>query len=148
LAGRSRGGRFVIDILIRIVINAVALVVAAKIVPDIHLTIGTTPTEWLKVGIVAAVFGLVNAYIKPIVKALSFPLTLATLGLVSFVINAAMLLLAAWISTEVLKLHFTIAKFPPTFNGDALIAAILGSIVISIVSTLLGFLNFGRRAVF
>ena len=85
---------------------------------------------------------------KPIVKALSFPLTLATLGLVSFLINAAMLLLAAWISTEVLKLHFTIADFPPTFSGDALIAAILGSIVISIVSTVLGLVNFGRRAVF
>ena len=137
-----------IDILVRILINAVALVVAAKVVPNIHLTIGDTPANWLKVAIVAIVFGLVNAYIKPIVKAMSFPLTLATLGLVSFLINAAMLLLAAWISTEVLKLHFTIADFPPTFSGDALIAAILGSIVISIVSTVLGFVNFGRRAVF
>jgi putative membrane protein len=136
----------VIDILVRILINAVALVVAAKIVPDIRLTIGAAGPEWIKVAIVAIVFGLVNAYIKPIVKALSFPLTLVTLGLVSFLINAAMLLLAAWISTEVLKLHFTIAKFPPTFNADALIAAILGSIVISVVSTLLGFLNLGRRA--
>ena len=100
----------------------------------------------MKIAIIAIVFGLVNAYIKPIVKALSFPLTLLTLGLISFLINAAMLLLAAWISTDLLDLHFTIAKFPPTFSGDALIAAILGSIVISIVSTVLGLVNVGRRA--
>ena len=66
--------------------------------------------------------------------------------MISFLINAAMLLLAAWISTDLLDLHFTIAKFPPTFSGDALIAAILGSIVISIVSTVLGLVNVGRRA--
>ena len=71
-----------IDILVRILINAVALVVAAKIIPDIHLAIGPAGPDWIKIAIVAIVFGLVNAYIKPIVKALSFPLTLATLGLV------------------------------------------------------------------
>jgi len=137
----------VLDTVVRILINAVALVVAAKIVPDIHLSIGKAGPEWVKIAIIAIVFGLVNSYIKPIVKALSFPLTLLTLGLISFLINAAMLLLAAWISTELLDLHFTIAKFPPTFSGAALIAAILGSIVISIVSTVLGLLNVGRRSV-
>ena len=131
--------------IVRILINAAALFVAVKVVPQIEFKFGN---DWWKLFVVALIFALVNSYIKPIVKALSFPLTLATLGLVSFLINAAMLLLAAWISTEVLKLHFTIADFPPTFSGDALIAAILGSIVISIVSTVLGFVNFGRRAVF
>ena len=63
-----------LDTVVRILINAVALVVAAKIVPDIHLTIGKAGPEWVKIAIIAIVFGLVNAYIKPIVKVLSFPI--------------------------------------------------------------------------
>ena len=50
-----------LDTVVRILINAVALVVAAKIVPDIHLTIGKAGPEWVKIAIIAIVFGLVNA---------------------------------------------------------------------------------------
>ena len=134
-----------VDWLIRIVINAAALLIAAAIIPDIHLKIGPLGAEWLKVAAVALVFALVNTYIKPIVKALSFPISIMTMGLVSFIINAALFLLVAWIAKDVLTIDFTIAKFPPTLNPDAVVAAILGSIIISIVSVALGLANFGRK---
>jgi len=137
----------VLDLVIRIVINAIALVVAAQLIPDIHLKIGPLGVEWLKIAAIALVFALVNTYIKPIVKLLSFPITLLTLGLIAFVINAALFLLVAWVADLLFPGVLKIAEFPPKLDGNAVIAAILGSIVISIVSTVLGLVDFGRRAI-
>ena len=89
--------------------------------------------HWWKLLVVALVFALVNSYIKPIVKALSMPIGVLTLGLIAFVINAAMLLLVAAISGQ-LKLGFKVGDFPPTLNSDAIVGAILGAIIISVVS--------------
>ena len=135
-----------LDWAIRIVINGVALVVAAKIVPNIHLILGPLGIGWIKVGIIALVFALVNTYVKPIVKALSFPITLLTLGLFSLVVNAALFLLVAWIAKSGLDIPFTVGGFPPTLGSTSIVAAILGSIVVSVVSILLGTANFGRKA--
>jgi putative membrane protein len=88
--------------------------------------------------VLAVVAGLVNGLIKPIVRLLSLPIRLATLGLFSLVINAAMLLLIAWLADKV-SIHFTIHGFPPDFSLDAVIWAIVGSIVLSIISTIIGF---------
>ena len=121
-----------VELIVRILINAVALLVAVKVVPQIVFKFGN---DWWKVLAVALIFALVNSYIKPIVKALSFPISMLTLGLVAFVINAAMLLLVAVVS-EQLKLGFKIGGFPPTLNADAIIGALIGAVVISIVSTL------------
>lgn len=134
-----------LDWIVRIVINGAALVVAAKLVPDIHLTIGPFGEEWLKIGLVAFVFALINTYLKPIVKALSFPINLMSLGLFTFVINAALFLLLAWVSDQYLDIPFAVGGFPPDFGVDAIVAAVLGSIVVSVVSTVLGFANFGRK---
>ncbi|HEY8632289.1 MAG TPA: phage holin family protein [Candidatus Limnocylindrales bacterium] len=121
-----------VELIVRILINAVALLVAVKVVPQIVFKFGN---DWWKVLAVALIFALVNSYIKPIVKALSFPISMLTLGLVAFVINAAMLLLLAVVSDQ-LKLGFKIGGFPPTLNADAIIGALIGAVVISIVSTL------------
>ncbi|HTC86251.1 MAG TPA: hypothetical protein VK656_06080, partial [Candidatus Acidoferrum sp.] len=59
--------------------------------------------------------------------------------------NAGLLLLVAWIATDVLKFKFTIGAFPPNLNADAVVAALLGSIVISLVSVAMGLANFGRK---
>lgn len=136
-----------LDFLVRILINGAALIIAAKVVPDIKLPIPALGVEWLKIAGVALIFALVNTYLKPIVKALSFPISLISLGLVAFLINAALLLAVAWIDSNTIDAGLRIAKFPPTLDGNAVIAAILGSIVISIVSILLGFADFGRKAV-
>ena len=88
--------------------------------------------------VLAVIAGVVNGLIKPIIKLLSLPIRLATLGLFTFVINAAMLLLIAWLADKV-DIHFTIHGFPPDFSLDAVIWAVVGSIVLSIISTIVGF---------
>lgn len=121
-----------LDIAIRVVINAIALVAAIRLVPDVAFS-----GDLWKLVIVAVIFGLVNAYLRPIVKLLSLPLSLVTFGLVGLVINAALVLLVAAISDN-LKLGFTLAGWPPGSIGiDVLVAALLTSIVISVVSTIL-----------
>jgi len=106
--------------------------VAVKVVPQIDFKYGN---DWWKLLLVAVIFALVNSYIKPIVKALSFPISMLTLGLVAFVINAVMLLLVA-LASDALKLGFTIGGFPPKLGADAIIGALLAAVVISVVSTL------------
>jgi putative membrane protein len=122
----------VVELGIRILVNAAALWVAIQIVPQLVFNFGS---DWWKLLAVALIFALVNSYIKPIVKALSFPISMLTLGLVAFVIIAAMLLLVALLSDQ-LKLGFKVGDFPPTLNADAILGALLGAIVISVVSTL------------
>ena len=87
--------------------------------------------------ILALIAGVVNGLIKPIVKLLSLPVRLATLGLFSFVINAAMLLLIAWIGGQ-LDIGFTIAGFPPDFSLDAVVWALVGSVVLSVIGSVIG----------
>jgi putative membrane protein len=123
-----------VELVIRILINAAALWVAVQVLPD-NLLSFSFGNDWWKLLAVALVFALVNSYIKPIVKALSFPISLMTLGLVAFVINAALLLLVAFISGS-LKLGFKVGDFPPNITSDTLIGALVGAVIISIVSTL------------
>jgi putative membrane protein len=117
----------------KIVINAAALWVAVQVLPDELLSF-KFGNDWWKLLAVALIFALVNSYIRPIVKALSFPITLLTLGLIAFVINAAMLLLTS-AASEALKLGFKVGDFP-NITSDTIVGALVGAIVISIVSTL------------
>ena len=122
-----------VELIVKILINAVALFVAVKVLPS-NLLSFNFGNDWWKLLVVALVFALVNSYIKPIVKALSFPISIMTLGLVAFVINAAMLLLVALASSS-LKLGFKVGDFPPTISSDTIVGALLGALVISVVST-------------
>lgn len=114
-------------LLIRLLINAVAIWVMAQLLAGVQLT-----SDLVGIGIVVVIFGLVNALVRPIVKLLSLPLTILTLGLFTFVINALMLLLTAWLAGDSLSLGATL--------GQQLLNAFLGSLVISLVSTLLSWL--------
>jgi putative membrane protein len=140
----------VIDLLVRILINAIAVYVAVLVVPQISFPAADNLLKlegnWWQVIVVALILAIINAYVKPIVKALSFPITLLTLGLFSLVLNALLLLLVAALSDAV-NINFKIGGFPPHFTADAFVGALLGSIVISIVSILLGMLDRGRRIV-
>lgn len=107
------------NFVIRLFVNALALSAAAYIVPGITLQGG-----FGAVLLVALVFGLVNALLKPLVWLLSLPFLIVTLGLFSFVVNGIMLLVTA--------------RFTDPLAVSGLGAAILGSIVISLVSMLLG----------
>jgi putative membrane protein len=117
-------------ILIRLLINAVALFAAVKLIPGMHFTGGIG-----QLLLVAFVFGLVNAVVRPILTLLSCPLIVVTLGLFLLVINAGMLWLTSWLST----------RFALGFQVDGFLPALLGGLVIGIVSTVLT-LFVGRAA--
>jgi len=137
------GGSVMTDLLVKVLVNAVGVYVAIQVVPQIDFAFGD---DWWKLLAVALILALVNTYVKPILKVLSFPVTLVSLGLFSFILNALLLLLVAFVSDQ-LNLGFSIGGFPPDFTADAFVGALLGSIVISVVSTLLGMLNTGRKVV-
>ena len=118
------------DRVIQILINAAALYVAVLIVPNLEFA-----DEWWQLLLVAAIFGLVNTFVRPILRIFTLPITVLTLGLFLLVINALMLLLTGAISNE-LSLGLTVGNF---------LAALLGSIVISIVGMLLSALIGGSR---
>lgn len=125
-------------LVIRVVVNAIALWVAVRFVPDVTFPAAKAfpSDDWWKVVLVAVLFGLINAYIKPIAKAISIPAQILTLGLFTFVLNAVMLFVLA-LAAGVLDLGFKLADFPPTLSVGAFVAALLAAIVISIVSTVL-----------
>ncbi len=84
--------------------------------------------------VISVIFGVINGLIGPIVKTLALPITFLTMGLVGFVINAALLLATAFVSD---KVGFTlkVGDFPPSLTADTLIAAIIGAVVLSLIST-------------
>jgi putative membrane protein len=116
-------------ILIRLIINAIALWVAAQFVGGMELTGTIGGLFW-----VAIVFGVINALIRPIVSFFTCPFYLLTLGLFTFVVNALMLMLTAYLTQG----NLDFSNF-----GSAFIAGI----VISIVSTLLSWFLPDRRDV-
>ena len=105
--------------IIRWAINAVALYVAIWIVPGIVLNGAWTDIIWL-----ALIFGLLNALVRPILKFLTCPLIILTLGLFTIIINTGMLLLTSRIGQT----------FGIGLTVDSFWSALLGSLVISLVS--------------
>jgi putative membrane protein len=124
-----QGGRIggMKNLIIKLLANAVALAVASWIVTGITLQGATTGRRVLTLLIVAAIFGLVNAVVKPVVKLLSLPFIILTLGLLTFVINAAMLLLTSWIT----------GKLDVQFHVDGFWNALFGALIITVVGVLL-----------
>jgi putative membrane protein len=107
---------------IRLAVTAAALWVAVRIIPGIEYQ-----GDWLPFIGVALVFGVVNAVIRPILFALACPIVLLTLGLFVFVLNGLMLLITASVAGA-LGIAFTV---------DGLLPAILGALVVGIVSAVL-----------
>jgi len=138
----------VIDLLVKIIINAIGVYVAVLLVPQINFPAAdnllTFEGNWWHVVVVALILALINAYVKPILKVLSFPITLVSMGLFALVLNAFLLLFVAFLAGYA-EVNFSIGGFPPTFTADSFVGALLGSIVISIVSIVLGMLDRGRR---
>lgn len=124
------------DRVIQLLVNAAALYVAVLLVPNLDFAF-EPEGALLKFLLVAFIFGLVNTFVRPILRIFTLPITLMTLGLFLIVINALMLLLTGAISNE-LGLGLVVGDF---------LAALLGSIVISIVGMALSMLiGSGRMA--
>jgi putative membrane protein len=130
--------------IVRVLINALALWVAAWLLPGIEVgseaaveaqgndAVGTV-ISYIFVGLV---FGVVNALVRPVVSLLSLPLTILTLGLFTIIINAGMLMLTSWL-TSFTPISFVVDDFFWT--------AILGAIIISLVSLVAGTVTGTRR---
>jgi putative membrane protein len=110
------------SLLLHWILNAAALWVAAALIPGLEFTGG--PGRLL---LVAAVFGVVNSTIRPLLTVLTCPLIVVTLGLFTLVINALMLLLTGWLS-ESWNLGFSVSGFWSAF---------FGGLVVGLVSTIL-----------
>lgn len=114
--------------LTRLIVTAIATAAAVWLIPGINLTAADTSDKVITLLVVALIFGVVNAIVKPVVTVVSTCLVVLTLGLFLLVINALMLLLTSWLSTQ----------FGLGFHVDGFWPALFGSIVISIVGSLLG----------
>jgi putative membrane protein len=123
--------------LISWILSGAALAAAAGLLGD-HMSIGdkgdSTQDQLIALAIVALVFSLVNMFVAPVVKTLSLPFIVLTLGLFLLIINALLLLLTDWIA----------GKLDVAFYVESFGWAVLGAIVISIVNAVLG--TFARRA--
>lgn len=108
-------------LILRWIITAIALMTAVYFVPGIRVE----DNAWIAVGVMAIVLGFVNAIIRPILKLLTCPLILLTLGLFVFVINGLMLSFSAWITQTFFNLGFYVDGFWP---------ALIGAIIVGVVS--------------
>lgn len=118
------------QLIIRLVVNAIALWMATLIVSGVDIDAASTQDEVLTILAVAVVFAVVNVLVRPIVRLFSLPLYVLTLGLFTLVVNALMLLLTSWIADK-LNVPFTV---------DGFWAALLGGLVVSFVSWVLNLL--------
>ena len=119
------------------ILSGAALAAAAGLLGE-HMNIGqasdTTQERLVALAVVALVFSLINMFVAPVVKTLSLPFIILTLGLFLLVINALLLLLTDWIA----------GKLDVSFYVESFGWAVLGAIVISIVNAILG--TVARRA--
>jgi putative membrane protein len=121
--------------LIWVGVNALALAAATWLLADITLTGSTGPARAVTLVLVAIVFGVVNAVVRPVVKLLSLPFIIVTLGLLIFVINALMLMLTSWLSGQI-GLGFHVQGFW---------TAVLGGLVVMVATWILELLMPGDQ---
>ncbi len=118
-------------ILIRLVISAVALWISTLLIHGITLGGGNTLKKIGTLLLVAAIFGIINAILRPVIKVLGCWAYVLTLGLIALVVNGALFLLTSWIAGK-LELPFHVDRFWPT--------AVLGALLVSVISWLLNLL--------
>jgi len=118
-------------ILIRLVITAVSLWIATLLIDGIRLTTGSLAGQIGTLLAIAAIFGIVNAVLRPIIKTIGCGLYVLTLGLISLVVNGLLFMLVSWIAGR-LDLAFHVDDFWPS--------AILGALLVGVVSWLLNML--------
>jgi len=115
-------------ILIRLAISAVAVWITTWLFDGISLGEAPVGKKALAVIAVAVIFGVVNAVLRPVIKVLGCWAYVLTLGIVSFFVNGALLMLTSWIAGQ-LSLPFHVDEFWPT--------AVLGALVIGVISWVL-----------
>ncbi|KUN81769.1 phage holin family protein [Streptomyces griseoruber] len=112
------------NFVVKTIANAGALAVAVWALSGITLSGDNKGKEIVTLLVVALLFGLVNFLVKPIVKVLTFPLFILTLGLITLIVNALMLLLTSWLA----------GVFDLSFHVDGFWTAVGGGLIVSVVS--------------
>lgn len=138
--------------IVRVIINGLALWIASWILPGLDISTSAASEAVARTGVtegtdtigiilaylfIGLIFGLVNAFVRPLVSLLSLPITILTLGLFTIIINAAMLYLTSWLSSYT-PIDFTIDSFFWT--------AILAAIIITIISLVASRIPGARRS--
>lgn len=113
--------------ILRVLVNAAALGVATWLFSGISLTGSSSEKKVVTVLLVALIFGIVNAIVKPLFRIVTIPIILLTLGIFLLIINALLLMLTSWLAGE----------FGLGWHVDGFWTALWGSIVISVVSFIL-----------
>jgi putative membrane protein len=116
--------------ILRLAINIIAILVAVSIVPGLRLE-----AQWWGLAAVAFIFGLINTGIRPLLLLLTLPFVILSLGFFMLLINALMLYLTSWLA-EGFGIRLVI---------DSFVSAILGGLVISVISTALSVLSGDNR---
>jgi len=124
-----------VRLIVWVLVNALALAAATWLLAGITLTADTESARVVTLVLVALVFGVVNAVVRPVVKLLSLPFIILTLGLLIFVINAFMLLLTSWLS----------GQLGLGFHVDGFLTAVLGGLVVMVATWFLEVLLPGDR---
>jgi len=124
-------------ILIRLAISAVSLWIATVVIGGINVTTDSTGKKIGTLVLVAAIFGIVNGVLRPIIKVVGCAFYLLTLGLIALVVNGALFLFSSWIADQ-LGLPFHVDNFWPS--------AVLGALLVGVISWLLNMAvpDFGR----
>jgi putative membrane protein len=123
-----------ISFAIKVVVNAIAIWVATVLVDGVDVAGGgdSTSSRVLTYLFIGLLFGIVNAIVKPVVKVLAFPFYIITLGLFTFVVNALMLELTAWLSSHT-PLTLTLDEFWWTAVWAALVVTVVSMILNAIL---------------
>jgi putative membrane protein len=111
--------------LIRLAISAVALWIATLLISGVQLTTDSTGKKVGTIIVVAAIFGLVNMFLRPIIKTIGCGLYVLTLGLIAIIVNGLLFWLASWIAGGI-DLPFHVQNFWPS--------AVLGALVVGVIS--------------
>jgi putative membrane protein len=123
-------------LVIAIAVTAVAFAILVNVLPDTWIEYTGEP---LQLALLSIGVGVVNAVIKPVIKLLSFPINMMTLGLFGLVINAALLLAVAWAAQGFANINLTVGGWPTAdFSIDAIVGAVIASIVLSLIATVIG----------
>jgi putative membrane protein len=123
--------RTVRSIITKVVINALAIWIAALVIPGVSVGSGGLGQRVLALIVVGALFGLINTFIKPVVKLFTLPLYALSLGLISFVVNAFMLKILEWLSGKI-GIAFDAGPFFWSTIGAAVIVTFV-SLILSLL---------------
>jgi putative membrane protein len=133
---RTLGGIGLRGFIVGTIVTAIAFFVLAELLPQYtSLDFVTYDGDFVGILVISVVFGIVNGLIGTVVRILALPIRLATLGLIGFVINAAMLLITAVILSGT-SYDFKVGDYPPDLlRVNTIVSAIIGAIILSLVSS-------------